>query len=98
MWLNLHEYVHRMRKITENNFHLGCIRVLNYIIYHVYSFCTFSTLGTKQGSWILGGGWNNDLWGGDLPAASWINDVTPNNPVSPLLMFFAFRKSSFAAI
>jgi len=46
----------------------------------------------------LGGGWNNDLWGGDLPAASWINDVTPNNPVSPLLMFFAFRKSSFAAI
>ncbi|KAG4971067.1 hypothetical protein JHK85_037488 [Glycine max] len=36
---------------------------------------------TKQGSWILGGGWNNDLWGGDLPAASWINDVTPNNPV-----------------
>ncbi|KAG4381874.1 hypothetical protein GLYMA_15G235400v4 [Glycine max] len=36
---------------------------------------------TKQGSWILGGGWNNDLWGGDLPAASWIDDVTPNNPV-----------------
>ncbi|KAG4947363.1 hypothetical protein JHK87_043370 [Glycine soja] len=36
---------------------------------------------TKQGSWILGGGWNNDLWGGDLPAASWIYDVTPNNPV-----------------
>ncbi|XP_020233457.1 protein LONG AFTER FAR-RED 3 isoform X1 [Cajanus cajan] len=36
---------------------------------------------TKQDSWILGGGWNNDLWGGDLPAASWIDDVTPNNPV-----------------
>ncbi|TKY68292.1 putative amidohydrolase YtcJ [Spatholobus suberectus] len=36
---------------------------------------------TKQGSWILGGGWNNDLWAGDLPAASWIDDVTPNNPV-----------------
>ncbi|RDY14702.1 ytcJ, partial [Mucuna pruriens] len=36
---------------------------------------------TKQGSWILGGGWNNDLWGGDLPAACWIDDVTPNNPV-----------------
>lgn len=36
---------------------------------------------TEQGSWILGGGWNNDLWGGDLPAASWIDDVTPNNPV-----------------
>ncbi|KAJ1432530.1 Metal-dependent hydrolase [Sesbania bispinosa] len=36
---------------------------------------------TKQGSWILGGGWNNDLWGGDLPSASWIDDITPNNPV-----------------
>ncbi|XP_019453825.1 PREDICTED: uncharacterized protein LOC109355242 [Lupinus angustifolius] len=36
---------------------------------------------TKQGSWILGGGWNNDLWGGDQPAASWIDYVTPNNPV-----------------
>ncbi|KAK8464430.1 hypothetical protein PHAVU_011G206500 [Phaseolus vulgaris] len=37
---------------------------------------------SKQGSWILGGGWNNDLWeGGDLPAASWIDDITPNNPV-----------------
>ncbi|XP_014522830.1 uncharacterized protein LOC106779263 [Vigna radiata var. radiata] len=36
---------------------------------------------SKQGSWILGGGWNNDLWKGDLPAASWIDDITPNNPV-----------------
>ncbi|KAL5570594.1 hypothetical protein UlMin_027169 [Ulmus minor] len=35
----------------------------------------------EQGSWILGGGWNNDLWGGDLPMASWIDDITPNNPV-----------------
>jgi predicted amidohydrolase YtcJ len=38
-------------------------------------------LGTKPGSWILGGGWNNDQWGGDLPAANWIDDITPNNPV-----------------
>ncbi|RDX77817.1 ytcJ, partial [Mucuna pruriens] len=36
---------------------------------------------TTHGSWILGGGWNNDLWGGDLPAASWIDAITPNNPV-----------------
>ncbi|KAL5570297.1 hypothetical protein UlMin_026872 [Ulmus minor] len=35
----------------------------------------------EPGSWILGGGWNNDLWGGDLPMASWIDDITPNNPV-----------------
>ncbi|KAF8398253.1 hypothetical protein HHK36_017180 [Tetracentron sinense] len=35
----------------------------------------------NQGCWVLGGGWNNDLWGGDLPVASWIDDITPNNPV-----------------
>ncbi|KAK6781863.1 hypothetical protein RDI58_019659 [Solanum bulbocastanum] len=35
----------------------------------------------KQGSWLLGGGWNNDIWGGDLPMASWIDSITPHNPV-----------------
>eukprot|EP00257_Ricinus_communis_P013515 XP_015570961.1 uncharacterized protein LOC8270879 isoform X2 [Ricinus communis] len=35
----------------------------------------------KEGSWVLGGGWNNDLWGGELPAASWIDDIAPKNPV-----------------
>ncbi|KAI3844212.1 hypothetical protein MKX03_032283 [Papaver bracteatum] len=35
----------------------------------------------QPGSWILGGGWNNDQWGGDLPVASWIDEITPNNPV-----------------
>lgn len=38
-------------------------------------------LDAKKGSWILGGGWNNDLWGGKLPMASWIDDVTSDNPV-----------------
>ncbi|XP_010938567.1 protein LONG AFTER FAR-RED 3 isoform X2 [Elaeis guineensis] len=33
------------------------------------------------GEWVLGGGWNNDLWGGDLPCTSWINDISSNNPV-----------------
>ncbi|GAV75272.1 Amidohydro_3 domain-containing protein [Cephalotus follicularis] len=36
---------------------------------------------TKQGSWVLGGGWNNDIWGGEFPVASWIDDITPDNPV-----------------
>lgn len=36
---------------------------------------------TRQGSWLLGGGWNNELWGGEFPMASWINDITPHNPV-----------------
>ncbi|XP_058196312.1 protein LONG AFTER FAR-RED 3 isoform X2 [Rhododendron vialii] len=35
----------------------------------------------KHGSWLLGGGWNNDLWGGEFPMASWIDDITPHNPV-----------------
>ncbi|MBA0598503.1 hypothetical protein Gorai_008262, partial [Gossypium raimondii] len=40
-----------------------------------------AVLNVKRGSWILGGGWNNDLWGGELPMASWIDEVTPDNPV-----------------
>ncbi|XAR63532.1 hypothetical protein NMG60_11023496 [Bertholletia excelsa] len=35
----------------------------------------------EPGSWVLGGGWNNDLWGGELPMASWIDDITAHNPV-----------------
>ncbi|KAL4563562.1 hypothetical protein LXL04_027605 [Taraxacum kok-saghyz] len=35
----------------------------------------------KEGSWLLGGGWNNDLWGGELPSASWIDEITPHHPV-----------------
>ncbi|PKA53703.1 hypothetical protein AXF42_Ash009199 [Apostasia shenzhenica] len=33
------------------------------------------------GDWILGGGWNNDVWGGDLPTSAWIDDITGENPV-----------------
>ncbi|XP_071715517.1 protein LONG AFTER FAR-RED 3 [Rutidosis leptorrhynchoides] len=35
----------------------------------------------EKGSWVLGGGWNNDFWGGELPSASWIDDITPHHPV-----------------
>jgi len=34
-----------------------------------------------QGVWISGGIWNHQNWGGELPEASWIDSVTPNNPV-----------------
>lgn len=33
------------------------------------------------GQWILGGGWNNGVWGGDLPAAAWLDDISHENPV-----------------
>lgn len=38
-------------------------------------------VGKKEGVWILGGGWNNDLWGGEMPTSNWIDDISPQNPV-----------------
>ncbi|EOA35893.1 hypothetical protein CARUB_v10021150mg [Capsella rubella] len=35
----------------------------------------------KEGSWILGGGGNNDVWGGEMPSASWIDEISPHNHV-----------------
>jgi hypothetical protein len=35
----------------------------------------------KPGNWMIGAGWDHTLWGGELPNKSWIDDVTPNNPV-----------------
>jgi hypothetical protein len=36
----------------------------------------------KPGEWILGGGWDHERWPGTpLPERSWIDSVTPNNPV-----------------
>jgi predicted amidohydrolase YtcJ len=33
------------------------------------------------GTWILNGDWDHNNWGGELPERSWIDSVTPNNPV-----------------
>src|SRR6185312_8491249 len=34
------------------------------------------------GEWITGGGWDHERWpGAPLPKRSWIDSVTPNNPV-----------------
>ncbi len=35
----------------------------------------------SPGTWILGGDWDNQNWGGQLPERGWIDAVTPNNPV-----------------
>jgi predicted amidohydrolase YtcJ len=37
--------------------------------------------GLKEGEWILGGDWDHEMWGGELPDRSWIDEVTPRNPV-----------------
>ena len=33
------------------------------------------------GTWITGGDWDHELWGGDLPQRDWIDEVTPDHPV-----------------
>lgn len=33
------------------------------------------------GRWILGGDWDHEAWGGQLPSRDWIDAVTPDNPV-----------------
>ncbi|MBK5292442.1 MAG: amidohydrolase [Acidobacteriia bacterium] len=34
-----------------------------------------------EGAWIVGGDWNHELWGGELPAKNWIDAATPKHPV-----------------
>mgnify|MGYP005990427853 FL=1 len=34
-----------------------------------------------KGSWILGGDWDHENWGGKLPTKEWIDAVTKENPV-----------------
>jgi predicted amidohydrolase YtcJ len=31
--------------------------------------------------WVLGGTWDHELWGGELPRRDWIDSVTPDTPV-----------------
>jgi predicted amidohydrolase YtcJ len=35
----------------------------------------------SPGEWITGGDWDHENWGGELPTKSWIDSVTPENPV-----------------
>ena len=33
------------------------------------------------GEWVLGGTWDHELWGGELPRRDWIDSLTPGTPV-----------------
>ena len=33
------------------------------------------------GVWIMGGDWDQTLWGGEMPNKTWLDSITPNNPV-----------------
>lgn len=35
----------------------------------------------KDERWILGGDWDHEAWGGDLPEKEWIDSVTGNHPL-----------------
>ncbi len=35
----------------------------------------------EEGEWLTGGGWDKNLWGGNLPTKEIIDEVAPNNPV-----------------
>lgn len=37
--------------------------------------------GAAPGEWIVGGVWDHEMWGGELPRRDWIDEVTPDNPV-----------------
>lgn len=34
-----------------------------------------------SGSWITGGDWDHEMWGGELPKRDWIDALTPEHPV-----------------
>jgi hypothetical protein len=34
-----------------------------------------------KGTWITGGDWDHEQWGGELPRRDWIDAVTPDHPV-----------------
>jgi len=39
------------------------------------------TLTIPAGTWITGGDWDHEMWGGELPRREWIDAVTPEHPV-----------------
>ena len=34
-----------------------------------------------KGTWIRGGDWDHEMWGGELPRKEWIDSITPDHPV-----------------
>ena len=35
----------------------------------------------SEDSWMIGGNWDHEMWGGKYPDKSWIDEVVPNRPV-----------------
>ncbi|MGD2121426.1 MAG: amidohydrolase [Gemmatimonadota bacterium] len=43
----------------------------------IYDFAS----GLSEGEWILGGDWDHEMWGGELPRRDWIDAATLTKPV-----------------
>ncbi len=39
------------------------------------------TDSAKGNSWIRGGNWDHEAWGGELPRATWIDSISGDHPV-----------------
>ncbi|KAL4419238.1 hypothetical protein ABPG77_001176 [Micractinium sp. CCAP 211/92] len=37
--------------------------------------------GLAAGRWLLGGGWDESRWGGELPSAAWVDAAAPSTPL-----------------
>ncbi len=40
-----------------------------------------ATLPEGENRWIIGGDWDHEAWGGELPRREWIDSISPNHPV-----------------
>ncbi len=52
-----------------------CAYMLQHQVLH------FIAEAVPAGQWVVGGGWNEMLWGGEVPAAAWLDEAAPGNPV-----------------
>jgi len=43
--------------------------------------CPCTAEAVPAGQWVVGGGWNEMLWGGEVPTAAWLDEAAPANPV-----------------
>jgi len=41
-----------------------------------------ASANAPEGAWVLGGNWDHELWGGELPDRTWIDELTGDVPVS----------------
>lgn len=50
-------------------------------MYVSYLSCVVIADKAAPGEWLLGHGWAEANWGGEMPSLTWVDPVTPNNPV-----------------